>query len=128
MSVEGFGWKSLLVTDAPATCRLQHALLTSYDQPDARFLVEHFLPLLLGLDRDSGSEGIERQYFFGELTRRLEALHGQLVVVSPNRTTRGSGGLFARSRLAARARRFNTPSCGCFIGRLRTKIRSTSNS
>jgi Tyrosyl-DNA phosphodiesterase len=82
MSVESFGWKSLLVTDAPATCRLQHALLTSYDQPGARFLVEHFLPLLLSLDRDAGSEGIERQYFFGELTRRLEALHGRLVVIS----------------------------------------------
>lgn len=87
MNVEGFGWESLLVTDAPATCRLQRALLTSYDRPDARFLVEHLLPLFLRLDRESDSEGMERQYFFGELTRRLEELHGQLVVVSSTSQT-----------------------------------------
>jgi hypothetical protein len=82
MSSENFGWESLLVTDAPTTCRLHRALLTSYDRPDARFLVEHLLPLLLRLNYESDSEGSERQYFFGELTYRLEALHGQLVVVS----------------------------------------------
>ena len=80
--MEEFRWESLLCTDAPANCRLRGALLTSYDRPDARFLVEHLLPLLLRLDHESDSEGIERQYFFGELTHQLEALHGQLVVVS----------------------------------------------
>lgn len=87
MTEEGIKWESLLAVDAPATFKLKGALLTSYDRPDARFLVEHLLPLLLRLDLDSNSEGIERQYFFGELIGRLEALHGQIVVVSSSSQT-----------------------------------------
>jgi hypothetical protein len=82
MTGEAFGWESLLLTSAPSTCALRRALLTSYDRPDARFLVEHLLPVLLRLNREPESDGIERQYFFAELTHRLEALHGQLTVVS----------------------------------------------
>ena len=88
MNAEGSDRESSRLTDAPANCGLAAcALLTSYDRPDPRFLVEHMLPLLLRVDRESDSEGIERQYFFGELTRRLEALHGQIVVASSTSQT-----------------------------------------
>ena len=82
MSDGGFGWESLLATDAPPGCSLRTALFTTYDRPDERLLVEHLLPVLLRLGHEPDGEGAERQYFLLELDRRLKQLHGRLAVVS----------------------------------------------
>jgi hypothetical protein len=82
MNSSEFGWQSLLQTDAPASCPLKAALLTTYDRADERFLAEHLLPVLLKLSREPDGEGAERQYFLLELDQRLKHLHGHLFVVS----------------------------------------------
>lgn len=82
MSKTDFDWQSLLHTDAPAGSLLKAALFTTYDRADPTFLAEHLLPCLLKLNREPDGEGTERQYFLTELGRRLNQLHGKLVVVS----------------------------------------------
>lgn len=76
------GWESLLRTDAPTGCRLKAALVTTYDQPDERFLAEEFLPTLLRLSHDPAGEGREHTAFLIELDRRLKELQGRLVLIS----------------------------------------------
>ena len=76
------GWESLLTADAPPNARLEAALFTTYERPDERFLVEHFLPALLRTEKDPEGDGIERQYFLLELHKELEQLHDRVVVVS----------------------------------------------
>lgn len=82
MNSIGFGWESLLHTDAPASCSLKAALFTTYDRADDRLLAEHVLPLYLKLNREPDGEGTERQYFLLELDYRLKQLHDKIVVVS----------------------------------------------
>jgi len=77
-----FEWESLLDSQAPASCRLKAALLTCYDRPDERFLIEHFLPSLFGLAHDPNGEGLERERFFVELANALAALRGSAWVIS----------------------------------------------
>ena len=55
MSSVGFGWESLLRTDAPSGCALKAGLFTTYDRADERLLVEHLFPLLLKLNRGQSS-------------------------------------------------------------------------
>jgi hypothetical protein len=82
LSSTGFGWQSLLHTDAPLSSSLQAALFTTYDCADERLLVEHLLPIFLRLSREPDGEGAERQYFLLELDSRLKQLHGRLIIVS----------------------------------------------
>jgi hypothetical protein len=82
MSSAEFGWESLLDSNAPSGCSLKGALLTTYDRPDERLLVEHLLPLLLRLSREPDGEGVERQHFILDLDHRLKHLHDRLVVIS----------------------------------------------
>lgn len=80
--IEGFDWESLFDSQAPAGCRLSALLLTCYDRPDERFLIEHFLPMLFGLAHNPHGEGLERERFFVELTNALAALRGSAWVIS----------------------------------------------
>lgn len=95
------GWESLLRSDAPSGCILKAALFTTYDRPDERLLAEHLLPLLLKLNREPESEGVERQYFLLELDERLKELHDRLVVISstareePGDAETSDGGTYA---------------------------------
>ena len=82
MSESAFEWKSLLEITPPEGCSLRAALLTTYDQPDERLLVEHLFPSILALNREADSEGVDRQYFLLELDQRLKQLHDRVVVVS----------------------------------------------
>lgn len=82
MSNVGFGWESLLRTDAPSGSALKAGLFTTYDRADERLLVEHLFPLLLKLSREPDGERAERPYFLLELDERLKQLHDKLVVVS----------------------------------------------
>jgi hypothetical protein len=67
---------------APQGWALQWALVTSYDRPDERLLVEYMLPGLLGITRAAGGEGRERDLFLVEMAEKLERLRGRLAVVS----------------------------------------------
>jgi hypothetical protein len=82
VSDQEFAWEPLLHTDASPGCRLQGALLTTYERADEQLLAEHLLPLWLNLTRDAGGTGIESQYFLMELHEELKRLSGRLVVVS----------------------------------------------
>lgn len=74
-------WRDVLPT-LPPGAQLEEAWITTFDQPDSGLLVEHFLPLLLGLTHSLSQETQERALFFGELGTTLEALHGRLTVIS----------------------------------------------
>lgn len=80
--IDGVEWASLLDRRGPIGCRLQAVLLTSFERPDERFLIEHFLPSLLGLAHDPQGEGVERDRFFVELGRELDALRGRAFVIA----------------------------------------------
>lgn len=81
-------WKIALPAPPPGA-RLHEAWLTSFEQPDASLLVEHFLPSLLGASHEPAQDPQERNLFFGELATALEALHGRLTVISsPPRAAR----------------------------------------
>ena len=67
MSHEEVSWESLLCTNSPRGAPLKAALLTTYDRAEERLLVEHFLPVLLKLDRRPGGDGSENKYFLLEL-------------------------------------------------------------
>ncbi len=82
MSSAGFGWESLIGTDAPREAVLKAALFTTYDRPDGRLLAEHLLPQLLRLEHEPDGEGRERQLFLLELDHRLKQLRDRIVVVS----------------------------------------------
>ena len=91
--IEGFDWESLFESQAPAGCQLRALLLTCYDRPDERFLIEHFLPALFGLAHDPHGEGLEQDRFFVELTNALTALRGSAWVISsmPSPSVEASG-------------------------------------
>lgn len=74
-------WKDVLPAPPPGGS-LQEAWLTSFEQPDARLLVEHLLPSLLGTSHSLSQEIQERTLFFGEMSTTLEALHGRLTAIS----------------------------------------------
>jgi len=82
MSQSEIGWESLLNSDARAKYSLKAALLTTYDRPDERFLVEDLLPKLLKLDGQPLSEGDGGGGFLGKLDLRLKQLRDRFVVVS----------------------------------------------
>ena len=82
MSEAEHGWEGLLVTDAPAECALQAALMTTFDRPDEELIVEHLLPALLRLGREFDSGGHDRNLFFAELDEGLRRLRGRIAVVS----------------------------------------------
>jgi hypothetical protein len=82
MNSDGIGWELLIRSHATSGCSLKAALFTTYDRADERFLAEHLLPYFLKIGREPESEGVERQCFLLELSRRLTQLHGRLVVVS----------------------------------------------
>jgi hypothetical protein len=79
-------WEPLLDFPLAQTHSLASALLTTYDPPDIGFLVEHFLPPLLDLDRQPSPDSVEQRYFLGELETRLRLLQGRLTIVSSSRT------------------------------------------
>jgi hypothetical protein len=63
--------------------------MTSFEPPDAVFLVEHLLPSLLDTSHGLSQDVRERTLFFGELGTSLEALRGRLTVItSPPRALR----------------------------------------
>ncbi len=66
----------------PEGYRLLEAWFTTFDQPDASFLVEHLLPSLLAANRLVSHELNERALFFGELGTVLKDYHGKLTVIS----------------------------------------------
>ena len=80
--IDGVEWGSLLDRQAPIECRLQAVLLTSFERPDERFLIEHLLPSLLGLAHDPQGDGVERDRFFVELGRELDTLRGRAFVIT----------------------------------------------
>ena len=64
MSSTEFGWESLLDSDAPSACVISsRACSRDFDRADAHLLAEHLLPALFKLNRESDSEGKEREYF-----------------------------------------------------------------
>jgi len=74
-------WKTVLPAPPPGG-KLCEAWMTSFEQPDARLLVEHLLPSLLNM-RNGLMEDMEgRHRFFGELDMALQFLHGRLTVIS----------------------------------------------
>lgn len=77
-------WKDVLPAPPPGGS-LREAWLTSFEQPDARLLVEHLLPSLLGTSHSLSQEIQERTLFFGEMSTALEALHGRLTAISSSR-------------------------------------------
>ncbi|MCC7015248.1 MAG: hypothetical protein IT454_22000, partial [Planctomycetes bacterium] len=80
--IEEVGWSSLLGSQAPAGSRLKAALLTTYDRPDERFMIEHLLPPLLGIAHDPQGEGVERERFFAEVDGHLRAMRGKIAVIA----------------------------------------------
>ena len=76
------GWESLLNSEIPTGCQLKAALFTTYDHPDERILAENILPILLKLNRESCSDGVEQKLFLLELDKRLKQLHDKIVVIS----------------------------------------------
>lgn len=74
-------WREILPSPPPGG-RLHEAWMTTFERPDASLLVEHLLPLLLGVNNSPSQEFKERNLFFGELGTALEALHGRLTVIS----------------------------------------------
>lgn len=64
--------------------RVQAALLTTYEPPDATLLVEDLLPRWFQLDREASSEGRENRFFLVELEEALQQRRGKLSVFSSN--------------------------------------------
>lgn len=74
-------WRHLLPTP-PTGGQLLEVWATSFEQPDADFLVEHFLPSLIGTRFSHSNVADERALFIGDLATRLEALRDRLTVIA----------------------------------------------
>lgn len=70
---------------------LQGCLLTTFEPPDADFLVEDVLPAWLGMSRTNSEDAGERTVFLVDLQSRLRDLRGRLSVFSSARPTIGGG-------------------------------------
>lgn len=82
-------WKQSLPQPPEANAQLQHAWLTSYDRPDTSFLVEYFLPSLLGMNAVLTEEPGVHDVFFGSLGMALEALKGAVTIISSSSNETG---------------------------------------
>jgi len=77
-------WKTVLPVP-PSGGKLHEAWMTSFEQPEARLLVEHLLPSLLNMRNELMADIEGRHRFFGELGTALEFLHDRLTVISSPR-------------------------------------------
>src|SRR4051794_9557178 len=78
----GIEWTTLLDFPLVQTHRLGTALLTTYDAPDPRFVVEHLLPSLLGVESSADADEAERGFYLEKLREKLRPLRGRIAIVS----------------------------------------------
>lgn len=61
---------------------MRAAFLTTYDPPNPRVLIEHYLPGWLGRQNSFGDVGRDRVRYFAELEDALRRLKGRFSIVS----------------------------------------------
>jgi hypothetical protein len=78
------GWKPLTGLDEAGAAggRLLGALITTFEPPEPRALIEDYLPVWLGLDNSYADEGSDRLRYFAELEEALRRLKGNFAILS----------------------------------------------